>query len=242
MGTLSGKRAVVTGGSRGIGRAIVERLCAEGAEVVFTYLRNEEAAAEVAGSTGARAVQIDLGRRADVDLMFAEARKRLGHLDILVNNAAMNDTGVVSEYAEELYDQMMATNTKAVFLAMQWAARNMREGGRIVNISTLNTDLPAPGTAVYAASKAAIEQFARVLAREVGPRGITVNSVSPGAVDTELLHSTNTPEALAQVQAFTALRRIGQPDDIAGVVAFLAGPDGRWITGQTIRATGGMLV
>ncbi|MFI6478916.1 SDR family oxidoreductase [Nonomuraea sp. NPDC050663] len=242
MGTLSGKHAVVTGGSRGIGRAIVERLCAEGAEVVFTYLRNEEAAAEVAGRTGARAVRIDLGRRADVDLMFAEARKRLGHLDILVNNAAMNDTGVVSEYAEELYDQMMATNTKAVFLAMQWAARNMREGGRIVNISTLNTDLPAPGTAVYAAGKAAIEQFARVLAREVGPRGITVNSVSPGAVDTELLHSTNTPEALAQVEAFTALRRIGQPDDIAGVVAFLAGPDGRWITGQTIRATGGMLI
>ncbi|GAA4103836.1 SDR family oxidoreductase [Nonomuraea soli] len=242
MGTLSGKHAVVTGGSRGIGRAIVERLCAEGAQVVFTYLRNEAAAEQVSVRTGAQAVRIDLGRRADVDLMFAEARRRLGRLDILVNNAAMNDTGVVSEYGEELYDQMMATNTKAVFLAMQWAARTMREGGRIVNISTLNTDLPAPGTAVYAASKAAVEQFARVLAREVGPRGITVNSVSPGAVDTELLHSTNTPEALAQVQDFTALRRIGQPDDIAGVVAFLAGPDGRWITGQTIRATGGLLL
>lgn len=242
MGILSGKGAVVTGGSRGIGRAIVERLAADGADVLFTFRANQKAADEVAERTGAGAVQVDLGRRTDLDTLFSAAHKQLPGLDILVNNAAMNDTAVVSEYGEALYDQMMATNTKAVFLAMQWAARNMRDGGRIVNLTSLNTDLPAPGVAVYAATKAAVEQFAKVMAREVGTRGITVNCVAPGLVDTDLLHSTNTPESLAQARGFTALQRIGEPADIAGVVAFLAGPDGRWITGQTVRATGGLLL
>ncbi|SDR15374.1 SDR family oxidoreductase [Thermostaphylospora chromogena] len=242
MGTLSGKGALVTGGSRGIGRAIVERLTADGAEVVFSYRVSKEAAHELAERTGAHPVQADLGNRDDLSRLFSETERLLPHLDILVNNAGGGRPGALAEYSEEEYDRTMAVNTKAVFLAMRWAAKVMRDGGRIINISTLNTDLPVPGTAVYAASKAAIEQFAKVAARELGGRGITVNSVAPGATDTDLLRAANSEEGLARATTLTALQRLGRPADIAAVVAFLAGPDGGWITGQNIRATGGMVL
>jgi 3-oxoacyl-[acyl-carrier protein] reductase len=136
----------------------------------------------------------------------------------------------------------MTINAKFPVLAMREAAAVLRDNGRIINISTLNTVLPAPGHALYCASKAALEQFTAVAAREFGGRGITVNAISPGATDTEMLRAVNPPEALAQTTALTALQRLGRPDDIAAVVAFLAGPDGQWITGQNIRATGGLLI
>jgi 3-oxoacyl-[acyl-carrier protein] reductase len=125
---------------------------------------------------------------------------------------------------------------------MQHAGRTLRDNGRIINISTLNTVLPAPGIALYAASKAAVEQFTAVAAREFGPRGITVNTVSPGATETDLLYSANTPASLERAVTLTALGRLGRPADIANVVAFLAGPDSQWITGQNLRATGGLVL
>lgn len=242
MGELTGKGALVTGGSRGIGRAIVERLAADGATVVFSYRDSAEAADQVAKETGARAVRADQASPADLDRLFAQAQEHLPGLDILVNNAAIGTPIPMAEVTDEEYDRVMDVNARAVFVAMRWAARTMRDGGRIVNISTLNTTIPAPGISLYAASKAAVEQFAKVAARELGGRGITVNSVSPGAVDTDLLRATNTEEQLAQVPAFTALQRLGTPHDIAAVVAFLVSADGRWITGQNLLATGGMIV
>jgi len=148
----------------------------------------------------------------------------------------------LAELTAEEFDRVMTVNAKFAVLAMREAARRMRDGGRIINISTLNTVVPAPGHALYIASKAVLEQFTRVAARELGARGITVNTVSPGATDTDMLRQTNPPEALAQTAALTALQRLGRPEDVAAVVAFLAGPDAGWITGQNIRATGGLVV
>ncbi|NUR91980.1 MAG: SDR family oxidoreductase [Nonomuraea sp.] len=243
MGVFSGKGALVTGGSRGIGGAVVERLAAGGAEVVFSYRADAEAAERVAKETGAHAVRADVGVRADLDRLFAAAEARLPGLDVLVNNAAgMTGQKPITEITDEDYERVFAVNTRAVFLAMQWAGRVMRDGGRIVNVSTLNTKISAPSLALYQGSKAAIEQFAMVAAREFGARGITANTVSPGATDTDLLRQANPPGAVEQVIPFTALGRVGTPDDVAAVVAFLAGPDGRWITGQNLLATGGMIL
>ncbi|MER6950010.1 SDR family oxidoreductase [Nonomuraea sp. NPDC000554] len=242
MGTLSGKGALVTGGSRGIGRAIVERLTGDGASVVFSYRSDAEAAGQVAERTGALAVQADQASRDDLDRLFAEAEKALPGIDILVNNAAEHRHGPIAEITEETYERVFAANARATFLAIQWACRVMRDGGRIINISTLNTAIPAPGLALHTATKAAVEQFAKVAARELGGRGITANTVSPGATDTDTLRASNPPEALETSTALAALQRLGRPDDIAAVVAFLAGPDSRWITGQNLLATGGLIL
>jgi len=232
--------ALVTGGSRGIGRAIVERLAARGMRVVFTYARDKAAADAVAAACpGAVAVHADQSDLSCLDAMFAPVT---GGLDVFVNNAAINPGAAIADITPEDFDRVMTVNAKVPLLAMARAATLMRDGGRIVNISTLNTVVPAPGHALYCASKAALEQFTAVAARELGPRGITVNTVSPGATDTDLLRAVNTPEALAQSAAFTALGRLGHPADIAAVVAFLTTPDAAWLTGQNIRATGGLLV
>ncbi|MGP4029539.1 SDR family oxidoreductase [Actinomadura sp. 3N407] len=238
--TLNGRTALVTGGSRGIGQAIVRRLARDGARVVFSY-RDDEAAADalvrdVAGTVAVRADQEDLG---SLDTLFEPVADGL---DILVNNAAVNPPTPIRDITTELFDRVMTVNTKFPLLAIRRAESLLRDGGRVVNVSTLNTVLPVPGLALYSASKAALEQFTAVAAREFGARGITVNTVSPGPTDTDLLRATNPPEALEQTTAFTALGRLGRPGDIADVVAFLAGPDARWITGQNIRATGGLLL
>ncbi|MGI8331713.1 glucose 1-dehydrogenase [Actinomadura scrupuli] len=246
MTQLKGKAAVVTGGSRGIGRAIVERLARDGAAVVFNHARSTESAAEVVRAVeeaggSARGVQLDLAEPDAAQRLMEFAEDHLGGLDILVNNAA-KDFAVtpIAETDEDLFDGVMAVNTRSTFLTIRHAARHMRDDGRIINISTLNTLRPAPGNAPYAASKGAIEQLTAVAAQELGARGITVNTVSPGATDTDLLRGTNPAENLAMIVAITPLGRLGQPSDVADVVAFLAGPDGRWITGQNIRATGGL--
>jgi 3-oxoacyl-[acyl-carrier protein] reductase len=238
--TFTGKTALVTGGSRGIGRAIVERLAGDGARVVFTYRHSEEAAKELAARLpGAVAVRADQSGLESLDAMFAPVRDGL---DILVNNAAAGGGHPIAELTPDEFDRVMTINAKVPLLAVRRAAELMPDGGRIVNISTLNTVVPAPGLVLYCASKAALEQVTAVAARELGPRGITVNTVSPGGTDTDLLRATNSPEALAQTVAMTALQRLGRPADIAAVVAFLAGPDAAWITGQNIRATGGLLL
>lgn len=236
---------MVTGGSRGIGRAVVERLVRDGAEVVFSYLSNRTAAEEVETAVRAiggraEALQADLGCLEDVRGLFEEADRRLGGLDILVNNAGMAVVTSFAEAREEDFDRVMAVNAKGTFFAMQEAAHRMRERGRIVNISTVNTVLPSLGVGIYAGSKAAIELFTVVAARELAPREITVNLVSPGFTDTKAFHSANPPGAAEEAASMTPLGRLGQPADVADVVAFLAGPDARWLTGQHLRASGGL--
>ncbi|NBE52082.1 glucose 1-dehydrogenase [Streptomyces sp. YC537] len=243
---LKGRTAVVTGGSRGIGRAVVERLARDGANVVFNYAQRTEAAQDVVRSVeeaggSVRAVRLDLAEHGAAEQLMDVAAQHFGDLDILVNNAALNFTVTpLAETDDDTFDRVMTVNARTTFLTLRYAARHMRDDGRIVSISSLNTVRPAPGNAPYAASKGAVEQLTLVAAQELGPRGITVNTVSPGATDTELLRGTNPPEVLETVAGMTPLRRLGEPADVADVVAFLAGPDGRWITGQNIRATGGI--
>ncbi|MEU9759230.1 glucose 1-dehydrogenase [Streptomyces sp. NPDC047987] len=243
---LTGRNAVVTGGSRGIGRAIVERLCRDGAHVVFNYATHDEAAADVVrtvrdnGGT-AHAVRVDLAVPDGPRQLMETAEEELGVLDVLVNNAALCPApSFIADTDPAVFDRAMAVNTRPVFMTIRHAARRMRDGGRIVNVSTANTVRPGPGIAAYAASKGAVEQLTAVAAHELGARGITVNTVSPGATDTEMLRAANQPQALETVAAMTPLGRLGDPADVADVVAFLAGPDARWITGQNLRATGGL--
>ncbi|WP_018501425.1 SDR family oxidoreductase [Parafrankia discariae] len=245
--TLTGRSAVVTGGSRGIGRAIVLRLARDGADVVFSFRDDGVSAADVAAEAknlGVRAVAVraDQGNLDHLRRLFDEADRHLDALDILVVNAAINPPTPIAEVTEADYDRVMSVNAKGTFFALQLAAARLRDGGRVITVSTLNTAVPAPGLALYAGSKGAVEQITAVASRELGPRGITVNCVSPGATDTDLLRATNPPEALERTASLTALGRLGQPADIANVVAFLAGPDSQWITGQNLRATGGLLV
>lgn len=245
-GVLEGKGAVVTGGSRGIGAAIVRRLAADGAAVVFNFARSRDEAAQVekdvreAGGQ-AWAIQADLRDPGSAEELMGAAGHNLDGLDILVNNAALEVAATpIADTTEELFDAVMNVNARAAFLTIRQAARSMRDNGRIINISTANTTRPAPGIAAYVASKGALEQLTRVAALELGARGITVNAVCPGATDTTMLRNANPPEALEQVPALTPLGRLGQPADIADVVALLASPDGRWLTGQVINAAGGL--
>ena len=221
MKVLDGRGAVVTGGSRGIGRAIVER----------------------SGHIGGRAlgVQADLAVADAVDRLMAAAAGELDGLDIVVHNAAADvATAAISDTSDQVWDLSMNANAMTAFRLTRHAARTMRDGGRILHISTLNTTRPAPGNAPYAASKGAIEQLTKVAALELGPRQITVNAICPGATDTELLRRANPSEALAQVAVMTPLGRLGRPEDIADVVGLLACPDSRWITGHIINVAGGL--
>jgi 3-oxoacyl-[acyl-carrier protein] reductase len=239
--TLSGKTALVTGGSRGIGRAIVRRLAADGARVVFSYRADEAAAESLVAEIGNGAVAVRCDQ-ADPDTLPAIFEPVQDGLDILVNNAGVPDQTPIAEVTSAEFDRVMTINAKFPLLAVQAAAPLLRDGGRIVNVSTLNTAVAGPRMVLYCASKAALEQVTAVAAKEFGPRGITVNTVSPGATDTDMLRGANSSEAIEASAKWTALGRVGRPEDVAAVVAFLAGPDSGWVTGQNIRATGGLLL
>ncbi|WP_338704257.1 SDR family oxidoreductase (plasmid) [Streptomyces sp. Q6] len=235
--------AIVTGGSRGIGRSVVERLAADGARVAFSYRSGAGPAVELEHRTaadggGAKGFRADLAEPDAVQEFLAAAREWLGGFDILVNNAGCAVPAPLTETTDEDFDRVMAVNAKAVFLALRDAARHMRDGGRIITMSTINTRLAIPGAAVYAGSKGAVEQFTTVAALELGSRGITSNTVSPGFTDTDLLRSVNSEGALRQAAGLSPFGRLGEPADIADVVAFLAGPDGRWVSGQNLHVDG----
>jgi 3-oxoacyl-[acyl-carrier protein] reductase len=246
MRELSGKIAIVTGGSRGIGRAIAERLAHDGATVVINYVQHADKAQEVVNALEAagahtRAVQADMSHVTDIRRLFQETINLFGQLDIVVNNAAITLHKLVAEMGEEEFDAIFNLNAKGTFFALQEAARHITDGGRIVNISSGSILQSFPGNAAYEGSKAAVVQFTRVLAKELGKRNITVNAVSPGPTETEMAQEANAPGWDDLMKQRTPLGRLGQPEDIADVVAFVVSEQSRWITGQNIHASGGIV-
>ncbi|MET8974142.1 SDR family oxidoreductase [Streptomyces sp. NPDC004539] len=246
MKRLEGSVALVTGGSRGIGAAVVGRLAREGADVVVTYERREESAREVVkvvegeGGRGL-AVRVDCGEPEALVGAVEEAAASFGRLDVLVNNAAVFPTGALEGWAVEDVDRALAVNVRAPFLAAQAAARHMGRGGRIISVGSNIADrVPFAGLALYAMSKTALEGMTRGLARELGPRGITVNLVHPGPTDTDA-NPADGPDA-AGIAGLTAVGRYAEPAEIAATVAHLAGPEGAYITGASIRVDGGFTV
>src|SRR5689334_9277656 len=221
---LAGKAALVTGAARGIGRAVALRLARDGAAVVVNYAGSADEAREVvrlAEQAGGRAaaVQADVSQAGDVRRLFDAAFEAFGRLDVLVNNAGVMFTKPVAEVGEDEFDRIFAVNVRGTFLCCREAARRVAEGGRIGNLSSSTTALMLPGYAAYVATKGAVEQFSHVLAKELGPKGITVNVVSPGPTDTELFGRGKTEEQKRQFARMAALGRLGRPEDIAAVVA-----------------------
>ncbi|MGO4812207.1 SDR family oxidoreductase [Cupriavidus sp. 2MCAB6] len=239
------KVAIVTGASRGIGAAITQRLARDGFAVAVNYAAGaaqaEALVAELkaAGAT-AIAVQADVSRADDVRRMFEITEQQLGKVDVLVNNAGVLKTVPLADTSDALYDLTFDINVRGTFNTLREAAARLNDGGRIVNFSSTTLALNMPGYAVYNATKAAVESFTHVFAKELRGRGITVNAVAPGPIATSLFLDGKTDE---QIQAFARmppLQRLGQPEDIASVVAFLAGPDAGWVNGQILRANGGV--
>ncbi|PCE21975.1 oxidoreductase [Paraburkholderia acidicola] len=245
MANLTNKIALVTGASRGIGAAIARRLAADGASVAITYTRGADAAAEVVNAihaAGGRAiaVQADATSTTAVSAAVAETVKTFGGLDILVNNAGTAIPKPFEETTLEELDQMLDLNVRGVFIATQAALKHLKEGGRVINIgSCVGERAITPGLAAYSATKAAVKLFTQGLSREVGPRGITVNNVQPGPIDTDL-NPASGDWAKPQLEN-TALKRYGHVDDIAAMVAFVAGPEASYITGASLTVDGGTI-
>jgi 3-oxoacyl-[acyl-carrier protein] reductase len=239
--TLAGRIALVTGGSRGIGRAAAERLAADGAAVAINYAGDEAAAREAvesieAGGSRAVAVRADASKVAEIERLFDEVEEQLGPIDIVIANAATFVMKPVAELTEKEFDRVFDLNTKGVFFVLQQAARRVRDRGRIIVTSTGGTRMLFRDNAVYLGSKGAVEQFVRGLAQELGDREITVNAVLPGFTDTGMLPDRDR----AMAESRSPFGRMGQPSDVGDVVAFLAGPDARWVTGQLVGAGGGV--
>jgi NAD(P)-dependent dehydrogenase (short-subunit alcohol dehydrogenase family) len=251
MAKLAGKTALVTGGTRGIGRAIAERLGRDGARVAVHYGTREVAAREtvstIEGAGGsAFAVRAELGVQGDADAVLEGLRAGLRGepLDILVNNAAIEGHGATIDGAtEDQFDRLFSVNVRAPFFLIQRLLPLLADGGRIVNISSADTRIALPDEIVYSMTKGALNVLGRTLADALGRRGITVNTVAPGITDTGKIDwILERPELVAATAAVTALRRVGEPVDIADAVAFLASDDARWITGHLLDATGGMFL
>jgi 3-oxoacyl-[acyl-carrier protein] reductase len=240
--SLEGKNALVTGGSRGIGRAIGERLAADGATVVINYARNEQLAHEAVKAVSAKGgkgmgIQADVSKPAEVRRLFSEAEKAIGSLDVVIANAGVYLSKPLIENTEADYDYVFDINTRGVFFTLQEAARRVRDGGRIIAISSGGTKMMFPNAALYLGSKAAVEQFARSLSRELGPRNVTVNVLSPGFTDTDML-----PEQYREYGAsLSPFNRVGTAKEVADVAAFLASDAARWVTGQNVQAGGGVV-
>lgn len=242
MGALNGKTAIVTGGSGGIGSAICERLAQEGAKVVVHYSGHADAADEVVAKIKdqggeAIALQGNLSHSEDVSKLFDEAQQQFGALDIVVNNAGTGTGGPLIEMDEAAFDKVFGLNAKGTFLCMKEAAKRLNQNGRIVNISSGLVVRPMAGFGLYCGSKAAIELMGKVLSMEVGDRGITVNTVSPGPTETDMYAQSGDDSEVAAARS--PFNRLGQPEDIADVVVFVVSEKCRWITGHIFQASGG---
>jgi 3-oxoacyl-[acyl-carrier protein] reductase len=247
MKKLEGKVAVVTGASKGIGAAIARAYAAEGAKVVVNYASSKDGADRVVADIKAKggdaiAVRADISRSADVERLFAEAKKAYGHLDVLVNNAAVYSFGPIEAVTEDEFQRQFGTNVLGPLLAIQEAVKLFDErGGSIVNIGTVASEARMPASVVYSASKGALDAVTRVLSAELGPRKIRVNTLSPGGVETEGLRATGeVADGMRRaIVPRTALGRMGQPDDIAKVAVFLGSDDASWVTGERLNVSGG---
>ncbi|MGJ7606510.1 3-oxoacyl-ACP reductase family protein [Variovorax sp. LT1R20] len=242
--TLSGKAALVTGGSRGIGAAIVRRLANDGAAVAFTYAASQDKAkalvAEIASQGGkALAIKADSADVQAVQQAVSQTVEAFGRLDVLVNSAGILIPGMVDSYALADFDRMVAVNVRAVFVATQAAVPHLREGGRVITIGSVTADRSGfAGSSVYSMTKGAVASLTRGLARDLGPRGITVNVVQPGPTDTDMSPQGEIGE---RVRSLIALGRMGKDSEIASLVAYLAGPDAGFVTGAALTADGGYL-
>ncbi|MBN9217711.1 MAG: SDR family oxidoreductase [Mesorhizobium sp.] len=240
------RTAIVTGASKGIGAAIAQRLARDGIAVVVNYARGRaeaEALVQAIEAKGGKAiaVQADIADPAGMATLFNAGEKAFGGVDILVNNAGVMKLSPLAETDDAAFDNQVAINLGGVFRGMREAARRLREGGRIVNFSSSVVGLYQPGYGVYAATKAAVEAMTHILAKELGPRRVTVNAVAPGPIETALFTDGKSAAQIEAISRMIPLGRLGQPDDIAGVVSFLAGPDSFWVNGQIIRANGGVI-
>lgn len=238
------KVALVTGASRGIGRAIAHRLAEDGFAVVVNYAGKVEAAQAVVAdieSAGGRAIAVqgDISRGGDVAALFEEARKTFGRIDVVVNNAGVMPMAPVSTASLDAFDRVISINLRGAFLVMAEAAAQLREGGRIIVLSTSVIARSFPQYGPYIASKAGVEGLVPVLANELRGRGVTVNAVAPGPVGTDLFFAGKSAEQIDRIAKLASLERLGTPEDIAATVSFLAGPDGAWINAQVLRANGG---
>lgn len=243
---MTQKVAIVTGASRGIGAVIAERLASEGFAVVINYASSAAEAEALVASVQAKggkaiAVKADVASANDVRALFDTTEQQLGKVDVLVNNAGILKMVALAETDDELYERTFAINTRGTFNTLREAASRMNDGGRIINFSSSTVGMNLPNYSVYIASKAAVESLTQVFAKELRGRGITVNAVAPGPVATDLFFNGKSEEQIQNLAKMPPLERLGQPDDIAGVVSFLTGPDSGWINGQILRANGGLV-
>ncbi|WP_088156630.1 SDR family oxidoreductase [Achromobacter xylosoxidans] len=246
MNTQASQRiALVTGGSRGIGAAIVRRLARDGHAVAINYASSaaeaEALADDIRAAGGlALAVRADVSRADEVRAMFDQVEAGLGRIDVLVNSAGILKMVPLADTSDELYEQTFGINTRGTFNTLREAATRLADGGSIVNVSSTTIALNLPNYSVYIASKAAVESLTQVFAKELRGRRITVNAVAPGPVATELFLNGKSPELIEHYAKMPPLERLGQPEDIANVVSFLAGPEAGWVNGQILRANGGV--
>lgn len=245
MKTLNEKVILVTGASRGIGAAVAQQLAASGAKVIINFAGGREAAEQTVQAIkvqggDAIALQADVSKADEVNRMFTEAIAHYGRIDVLVNNAGIMITKLLKDTTDEDFSRQFDINVRGTFNTMREAATRLADKGSIINFSSSTTRLMMPAYSTYVATKGAVEQMTRVFAKEVGSRGINVNCVSPGPTNTELFTNGKSEELITRLAGLSAFNRIGETDDIARVVAFLAGDDAKWISGQNIGVNGAM--
>jgi 3-oxoacyl-[acyl-carrier protein] reductase len=245
MNTLNNKVILVTGASRGIGAAIAKKLAGEGAKIIINYAGGREAAEQTLQSildNGAEAIalQADVSKATEVAALFDAAIAQFGRIDVLVNNAGIMITKLLKDTTDEDFTRQFEVNVRGTFNTMREAATKLANGGSIINFSSTTTRVMMPTYSTYVATKGAVEQMTRVFAKEIGARGINVNAVLPGPTNTELFTKGKSQELIDRLASLNAFNRIGEPDDIAKVVAFLASDEAKWISGQTIGVNGAM--
>ncbi|TWV96188.1 SDR family oxidoreductase [Chitinophaga pinensis] len=245
MNTLNEKVILVTGASRGIGATIAAKLASEGAKVIVNYAGNKDAAEQLVNDIrqnggDAIALQADVSKGSDVKQLFDDAIAHYGRIDVLVNNAGIMINKLLKDTTDEDFDRIFNINVKGTFNTLREAATKLADKGSIINFSTSVNRIMLPTYATYVATKSAVEQLTRVFAKEIGPRGINVNSVSPGPTNTELFTTGKSDEVIARLASLSAFNRIGEPNDIAEVVAFLASDAAKWISAQNIGVNGAM--
>lgn len=242
---VKSKTAIITGSSRGLGKKIAIELAKNGANVVINYYSNQAEADSTVNeiiSYGGHAIAIkaDVSKKEHVTLLFDTAIDHFGQIDIVINNAGILVTKLLKDFTEEEFDHQFAINVKSVFLMMQQASEKLVQNGRIINISSSTTRLMMPTYAIYSATKSAVEQMTRIFAKEIATKGITVNSILPGPINTQLFLANKSDELINRIASLSAFNRIGNVEDIIPIILFLTSSESQWITGQNIGINGGM--